>query len=224
MSLARIRILLFTLILGALALWITNKQPVTSNTLNHQTTKAPSYSWQATQTTIWNLNPAQPEKQSIIQAQRILYKDIEKKSEYLQPRVEIMDKKTISTLQSDSGSSQKDQVLNFKNNVVITQKDQPTTNLKTKPEKKTLNKIPNTLKLTTDYISYNLQTNQLTTDAKVTITQYNGQTIGTGLKANLKTSDLELLSNVKGTYYPQKMYPQKLQPNLQQKHPQAKEP
>lgn len=217
MSLARIRILLFTLILGAIALWITNQQPVTSNTLNHQTTKAPSYSWQATQTTVWHLNPAQSEKQSIIQAQRILYKDIEKKSEYLQPRVEIIDKKSISTLKSESGSSLEDKILSFNKDVEITQKTNPTTN-------ETQNKSINTLKLTTDHIHYNLQTNQLTTDAKVTITQYNGQTIGTGLKANLKTSDLELLSNVKGTYYPQKMYPQKLHPNLQQKHPQVKEP
>lgn len=214
MSLARIRILLFALVLGAIALWITNQQPATSDILSQQAKKPLSYSWQAIQTTVWNLNPAEPEKQSIIQAKSILYKDFEKKSEYLQPRVELMDKKTISTLQSESGDSQEDNVLNFKNNVVITQRANTTadsTSQADKTDNKTDSKPHNTFTLTTDFISYNLQTNQLSTDAKVTIKQYNGQTTGTGLKANLKTTDLELLSDVKSTYYPQKMQPNDIQ-------------
>ena len=159
MSLARIRILLFALVLGAIALWITNQQPATSDILSQQTKKPLSYSWQAIQTTVWNLNPAEPEKQSIIQAKSILYKDFEKKSEYLQPRVELMDKKTISTLQSESGDSQEDNVLNFKNNVVITQRANTTADSisqANKKDNKTDVKLHNKFTLITTLILYNL--------------------------------------------------------------------
>jgi len=198
MRFSRLKIVLFTLALSAVALWLTNLQPQNTDNTNLHTKKALSYSWQATNTTVWNIKPTEPNKQSIVQAQRIAYKDNEQKSEYTKPHVEIIDSNGLSTLTSLSGESLEDTVLSFTDQVVIVQKPND-------PSK-------NPITLTTDTINYNLQTNELTTDANVIITQYNGQTTGTGLKANLKTSNLELLSNVKGTYYPQTM-----QKNVQEK-------
>lgn len=203
MRLSKLRALILIITLGVLTVWITNQQSTSSKTEETSKPVDLGYSWQATQTTIWNISPLEKDKQTILEAQRILYKDTEKKSEYLQPTVQLIDKETNITLTSKTGESIEDTVLYFKNDVVITQVN--TTNTSEHNNKTTLQ---------TDQIHYNLQTNQLATDAKVVITQYNGQTIGTGLKANLKTSELELLSDVSGTYYPQTM----------QKTIQAKEP
>lgn len=203
MRLSKLRALILIVTLGVLTVWITNQQSTSSKTEETSKPVDLGYSWQATQTTIWNISPLEKDKQTILEAQRILYKDTEKKSEYLQPTVQLIDKETNITLTSKTGESIEDTVLYFKDDVVITQVN--TTNT-SEPNNKTT--------LQTDQIHYNLQTNQLATDAKVVITQYNGQTIGTGLKANLKTSELELLSDVSGTYYPQTM----------QKTIQAKEP
>jgi len=200
MHVSRIKILLFTLALAAVALWLTSQAPQNLGITHQPPKKTLSYSWQASNTTIWNLKPSDPGKQSVVQAQSIAYKDNEQSSEYIKPHVEIIEPSGLSTITSQAGESQEDKILRFKDQVVITQ--QP----------KDPKQPP--IRLSTDKINYNLHTNQLTTDAKVTITQYNGQTTGTGLKANLKTSDLILYSDVNGIYYPQKMH----------KPVQAKEP
>ncbi|MDX1353078.1 MAG: LPS export ABC transporter periplasmic protein LptC [Thiomicrorhabdus sp.] len=194
MRLSRLKILSLSLLLATIALWITDRQSQTTREVSDQKKPELAYSWQASNTTLWNLSPQQDAEQTILQAKSILYKENEKKSEYLQPHIERIDPDSYTQLTSEYGESFEDTILTFTNNVVVIQKTlhQSTTS----PQPTTLN---------TERLNYNLQTNELTTDAKVLITQYNGQTSGTGLKANLKSSELELLSDVKGTYYPQKM-------------------
>ncbi|WP_040725997.1 LPS export ABC transporter periplasmic protein LptC [Thiomicrorhabdus sp. Kp2] len=194
MRLSRLRILLLSLLLATISLWITNQQSQSTVSDTNQQKTELGYSWQASQTIVWNISPNEPDKQSVLQAKTILYKESEQRSEYQQPYIELTDLQSTTTLTSDYGESLDDKVFHFTNHVVMTQKEnlQPTQAVQ-----------QTTLK--TQQLTYNLQTNELSTDAKVVITQYNGQTSGTGLKANLKTSELELLSDVKGTYYPQQM-------------------
>lgn len=196
MSFSRLRVLLLTLVLASVALWIANQQ--TQSTIEEQSliSKPFTYSWQAKETTVWKINPQEPAKQTIIHAQNIHYQDALKKSEFSSPDIQVIDKNTLTKLSSQTGESLNDQTVIFTGNVVIKQNPIQTelTNNSTNP--KTI--------LTTTSLSYDTQSNQLYSDEKITIKQYNTQTSGTGLKADLNKSEFELLSDVKSTYYPQK--------------------
>ena len=194
MRLSRLKIILLSLLLASVTLWITNQQSQTPTPKTNKQTTTLGYSWQASLTTVWNLSPSELDKQSILQAKSILYKDNAKISEYQQPRIELIDKENITTLTSNQGQSIEDMLFHFTGNVIVIQK-----------QNASQSKSSNKTTLKTEHLNYNLHTNEMATDEKVVITQYNGVTSGTGLKANLKTSEFQLLSDVAGTYYPQKM-------------------
>jgi len=190
MRLSRLRILLLTLLLAAITLWITNQQMQSTSQSEIASNKPLAYSWQAIDTTIWNINPHEQSQHSMIHAENIHYKDELKKSEFISPKIQIIEKDSITTLSSLKGESINDEVVTFNGGVVITQSAISLQNQD--------NEVQTTLN--TETLSYNTQTNQAVTDAKVFIKQYNGETTGTGLKADLTNSEFELLSDVKGTY------------------------
>lgn len=193
MQLSRLRVILLTLLLATVALWVTNQQTQSLTTKPTEKTKPLAYSWQAEDTKIWKLSPQEPNKQTIIEAHNIHYQDQLNKSEFSAPAVHIINNNTITKLTSKTGESIDDKEVSFNGNVKIEQSTAQS------------NQTQSTLK--TSSLSYNTETNQIYSDEKVSITQYNGQTTGTGLRANLNTSEFEILSDVKGTYNPQSMQP-----------------
>ena len=197
MSLSRLRIILLALFLATIALWITNQQTQSTSQTGIAVSQPLAYSWQAKDTTVWKIAPNEQDKHTIIHAENIHYKDELKKSEFTSPSVQIIEKDSITNLSSLKGESTNDEVVTFNGKVVIIQ-----TNT-TEPNQHSASQTT----LNTESLSYNSKTNQAYTDAKVFIKQYNGETIGTGLKADLTNSEFELLSNVKGTYHPNNMQP-----------------
>ncbi|MEA1990539.1 MAG: LPS export ABC transporter periplasmic protein LptC [Pseudomonadota bacterium] len=200
MLLSRLRILLITLLLATITLWITNQQMQSTSETKIVSDKPLAYSWQAIDTTIWKISPDEQSKHSIIHAENIHYKDELKKSEFISPKIQIIEKDSITTLSSLKGESINDEIVTFNGGVVITQSAISAQN-QDNTSQTTLN---------TETLSYNSQTNQAYTDAKVFIKQYNGETTGTGLKADLTESEFELLSDVKGTYRLNKTQPKNL--------------
>lgn len=190
MRLSRLRIILLTLLLATIALWITNQQTQSSSTTETSMSQPLPYSWHAVDTTIWKIVPNEQDKHTVIHAEKIYYKDKLKKSEFTYPSVQIIEKESITNLSSLKGESTNDEIITFNDKVIITQTSMT----------KTSEGSPNNTTLSTQSLSYNTQTNHAYTDAKVFIKQYNGETSGTGLKADLTNSEFELFSDVKGTY------------------------
>jgi len=203
MRLSRLRILLLTLLLAVVTLWITNQQTQPSNTDDSTAGKPLAYSWQAINTTIWKFSPQEPNKQTIIHAENIHYKDEIKMSEFTQPNVTIIEDNSVTTLTSVKGHSVDDQFITLNDNVIIRQSEIMPASPQEQGNQST--NQPTTIK--TESLSYNSDTNKLSTDAKVSISQYNGETTGTGLRADLTKSEYELLSDVKGSYHPQNIQP-----------------
>jgi len=199
MHLSRLRILLLTLLLAVVTLWITNQQTQSSSSDDSTAGTPLAYSWQAINTTIWEFSPKEQNKQTIIQAENIHYKDEIKMSEFSQPNVTIIENNSVTTLSGVKGHSVDDQLITLNDNVIIRQSNIKSVNPQEQSNQTT--NQPTTLK--TESLSYNSETNQLFTDAKVSISQYNSETTGTGLRADLTKSEYELLSDVKGHYRPQ---------------------
>jgi len=210
MRLSRLRIILLTLLLATVALWIANQQNQSTSKTEVAVSQPLAYSWQAKDTTIWKIAPGEQDKHTIIHAENIHYKDEVKKSEFTSPSVQIIEKDSVTNLSSLKGESTNDEVVTFKGKVVITQTSM-TNSDQNSASQTTLN---------TETLSYNSQTNQAYTDAKVFIKQYNGETTGTGLKADLTNSEFELLSDVKSTYHPNDMQPKKW-PSSQSSQPKG---
>ncbi|HHT00642.1 MAG TPA: LPS export ABC transporter periplasmic protein LptC [Thiomicrospira sp.] len=201
MRLSRLRILLLTLLLAIITLWITNQQTKQDSSDKVSSGKPLAYSWQAIDTTIWKISAQEPNQQTIIHAENMHYKDKIKLSEFSQPNVTLIDNNTVTTLTSVKGKSIDDQLITFEDKVVLTQSEALPTSVKA--QKLDITKQPTILK--TNSLTYNSKTNQLLTDANISISQYNGVTTGKGLRADLTKSEYKLLSNVKGIYYPSKM-------------------
>ena len=210
MRLSRLRIILLTLLLATVALWIANQQNQSTSKTEVAISQPLAYSWQAKDTTIWKIAPDEQDKHTIIHAENIHYKDELKKSEFTSPSVQIIEKDSVTNLSSLKGESTNDEVVTFNGKVVIIQTSM------TEPNKDSASQTT----LNTETLSYNSQTNQAYTDAKVFIKQYNGETTGTGLKADLTNSEFELLSDVKGTYHPNNTPPIK-QPSSQSSQPKG---
>ena len=200
MRLSRLRVILLTLFLATVALWIANQQNQSTSKTEVIANQPLAYSWQAINTTIWKITPNEQGKHTIIHAENIHYKDELQKSEFTSPSIQIIDKDSITNLSSLKGESLNDEVVTFNGKVVISQTNTAEPNQDSSSQ--------TTLK--TETLSYNNQTNQAYTDAKVFIKQYNGETTGTGLKADLTNSEFELLSDVKGTYLPYNTQPKHL--------------
>ena len=210
MRLSRLRVILLTLFLATVALWIANQQTQSTSKTEVTANQPLAYSWQAMDTTIWKIAPDEQDKHTIIHAKNIHYKDELQKSEFTSPNVQIIEKNSITNLSSLKGESLNDEVVTFNGKVVISQTSTAEPNQGSSSQ--------TTLK--TETLSYNSQTNQAYTDAKVFIKQYNGETTGTGLKADLTKSEFELLSGVKGTYRPYNTQPQNL-PSSQPTQPKG---
>lgn len=187
------RFILFALILAALALWISFQQTTQQSTLLDSSLKSTDYSWQLFNSTTWQFDKSQSKQNTITQADSVFYQEANQTSRLSQPRIVISQPEQTLVIRSQQGQTRADSVLELAGQVVVTQFDQPYLAIKTDSQNKTL---------TTEFITYNSNTEEINSHREVVITQANATTSGTGLKANLKTRQFQLLSNVKGHYMP----------------------
>ncbi|WP_127471302.1 LPS export ABC transporter periplasmic protein LptC [Thiomicrorhabdus aquaedulcis] len=188
MRLSRFKFVLIALSLAGATLWITKHQ--NQNATHLASAKAPlSYSWQSNHSTTWQIDRATPQKQTLIYTQQMNYQDTSQRSDFSYPFVLLIDAQQHTKIQSQTGFSEHNQIIHFEKEVLITQFE---------PKNPEQNKT-----LSTQSITYNAQTNQVSTSAPVVIKQPQGTLTGTGLNANLETGYYQLLSNVTGVYQPQ---------------------
>lgn len=187
------RFILFTLILAALALWISFQQTTQQPALLDSSLKSTDYSWQLFNSTTWQFDKTQSKQHTITQADSVFYQEATQTSQLSQPRIVISQPDQSLIIRSQQGQTREDSVLELEGQVIITQFDQPYLAIKTGSQNKTL---------TTEFITYNSNTEEINSNREVVITQATGTTSGTGLQANLKTRQFQLLSNVRGHYTP----------------------
>ncbi|WP_028486066.1 LPS export ABC transporter periplasmic protein LptC [Thiomicrorhabdus chilensis] len=187
------RFILFALILAALALWISFQQTTQQSALLDSSLKSTDYSWQLFNSTTWQFDKTQSKQNTITQADSVFYQEANQTSQLSQPRIVISQPEQTLVIRSQQGKTRADSVLELAGQVIITQFDQPYLTIKTDSQNKTL---------TTEFITYNSNTEEINSHREVVITQANGTTSGTGLQANLQTRQFQLLSNVKGHYMP----------------------
>ncbi|QCU89611.1 LPS export ABC transporter periplasmic protein LptC [Thiomicrorhabdus sediminis] len=186
MPLSRLRLVIITLLLAAVALWLS--KPERSLTTDTQAPLAQlPYSWQTQDTTIWQLQSNTLKAQNIIHSERFTYQNDDKRADFTKPKLWLLDDNSLTQLQSEKGFSLNNQLITFEEQVIITQN-------------RTNNKTDQAQQLQTERLSYNQQTQQLYTDADVTLIQSNGVTTATGLEIDIEAKEYRLLSNVKGLY------------------------
>lgn len=194
MRLSSVRIIVFSLILAVLALWITTRQDVQQQ--NTQAT-ADSYSWQSIDSTSWKINRNEPNQQTTLQTKSFRYHETLKQSDFTQPIITHSQPNSVVIIKSQQGKSLNDELIRLSGNVIIKQISTESVSSERQQDNKTQNSI-----LKTEHITYNASNGELQTDARVLLTQPNGSTTATGLKANLETGQYQLLNDVKGIYYP----------------------
>lgn len=196
MRLSSVRIILFSLILAVLALWVTTRQDIQQKNLQKTQVDADRYSWQSTDSITWKINRNEPNQQTTLQTESFRYHEITKQSYFISPIITHSQPNNVVIIKSQQGQSFNDELITLSGNVII--KQITTEGAPSDPQQDNKNK--NSI-LGTEYITYNASKGELQTDAKVLLTQPNGSTSATGLKANLETGEYQLLNDVQGTYY-----------------------
>jgi len=181
------RFILFTLVLSAFALWFVFQQTSQKSTSSTSSSLQTSgYSWQLFNSITWQVDKTQNQADSIIQADTLFYNETEGRTDFTQPKITLIQPGENLYIQSETGHSVNDDHIEFNGNVVMLQID------KTQQNKT----------LTTQHITYNPNTQLISSDQLVKISQPNLQMTGTGLRADLKNNQYQLLSDVKGEYRP----------------------
>jgi LPS export ABC transporter protein LptC len=187
MSLSRLRIIVVTLLLTLVALWLTSPNKNSSSEQADSDIKNTAFSWKASNTTLWQVTPNQTNKQTVIQAESFTYAEDIKQGQFIKPTATIIQDNVVNQLRSENGQSWYDSLIIFENNVVLTQ---------------TQNNSKAPSNLYSERLLYNSETQKLTSNREVLMTQENNQTRGVGLIADLNTQDFFLQSQVECTFYP----------------------
>ncbi|MEA3405176.1 MAG: LPS export ABC transporter periplasmic protein LptC [Pseudomonadota bacterium] len=180
------RFIIFTLVLSAFALWFVFQQTSQKIDPSSSSLESSGYSWQLFNSTTWQVDKTQNRSDSIIKAETLFYDEAAKQSDFTQPRITLTQADETLFIQSETGHSVNDSQIELNGKVVVMQID------KTRQNK--------TLK--TEHITYNPNTQIISSDQHVEISQPNSLMTGTGLKADIKNNHYQLLSNVKGEYRP----------------------
>ena len=190
MRLSRVRIVVYAFLLSSAALWFNAQQSGNSQLDANQIKAKQTYSWQSTESTTWQIDRQQPDQQTTIKTDTWRYQETSKQSHFTQPVITLINDHNVTTITSQQGQSQNDNIISLSGDVVMTQKSDSAT-----PNQTQLS----TLK--TDQITYNASQGELSSSDSITINHPSGTTTGQGLKANLQSGSYHLLSNVKGTYH-----------------------
>lgn len=182
----RLRLVIYTLLLTLGTLWLT--YPTQQSALE-QTPDTPSelqFSWSTTGTTLWTLSKTDAQ-QSIISSEQFLYQNETQSSQFTAPSVFIIEDTSIANIRAQFGESQQDSQIQFMDGVEVSLQQTASNEV---------------VRLNSDNLLYNTQTQEFTTLAPVEIIFPQGILSGTGLQANLNSREFKLNANVKATFYP----------------------
>lgn len=193
------RLILLVLILSAFALWLNIQHESQNDELSPSTLQSTDYSWQLFNNTTWQLDKSGSQNGSIVKSSTLFYDEAAKTSDFTQPQITLLEPNQTLFIESETGQSLNNQVFQLRGQVVVNQVEQSIDQLNPATHSSTQNKT-----LKTEYITYNSQTQKITSDQPVSITQPNADFSGTGLEIDLKTNHIQLLSAVKGELRPQK--------------------
>ena len=188
MKLSRTRLIVYTIILTIGVLWLTNTTQQLKTHTDSNIAKEPQFSWKTLNTTIWELKTDTANQQSIITTQEFRYQNSTNSSQFNQPKVYLINDNSITSITSEHGKSQDDTIFEFNKNVNITQQN-------------LINKEKVNLK--TEYLTYNITSETVSTDDKIQINFPQGKITGSGFHGNLATRDFTVKSNVKTELNPQ---------------------
>lgn len=183
---------IFLFLLSVIALLIAFKQTQHNNdgtTLDTQeVTIKPT--WQLYESTSWQIPPSSQAQtqQTAVYANEIQYHKKARQSFFKSPFIIDDRPDNRTSLSSQLGQSLNDQTLIFNGNVKVLVRD------KADPKQ---NKT-----LTSEEISYNTESKQITSQVFTRLTQANTTISGTGFKANNGLGTIEFLSDVKTRYQP----------------------
>ncbi|MCF6345081.1 MAG: LPS export ABC transporter periplasmic protein LptC [Thiomicrorhabdus sp.] len=197
MRLSTLRISIFILALGFVALWAINQKEHATLTPNLTDKPLELYHWSATQSTTWEISRDQPEKQTAMQAATWHYNETTKLSQFTHPIITLTSPKAVTIIRSQTGKTLNDEAIQLSGDVQITQYalDSLTDNTKNTNPSTTLN---------TQTLTYNANQAELLSRDTITLTQAGSVTTGVGLHADLESGQYQLMSNVKSTYQPNK--------------------
>lgn len=143
------------------------------------------YSWQIYASTSWQLDKAQPDKQTQIFATEANYDNTQKTSRFKQPRIIQTEPDEWLYIESRSGTTAKDKIIHFKRDVLIHAVDTKTQENKT---------------LKTEQITYNSETEMAVSPVLTTLYKPGLTISGVGFEANLTQQDYTFKSDVKTVY------------------------
>ncbi|NPA72813.1 MAG: LPS export ABC transporter periplasmic protein LptC [Gammaproteobacteria bacterium] len=191
MTLSKVRTPLFALILALLALWLINPQNTFQETAESQTPQLPAYSWKIIDSTSWQFDRTQPNKQMTLQTTELKYRESDQTSQFSQPIIRLTQDDGLTVITSDQGESVGENLIQLSGHVVI-QQSTSQKGQKSGDSDSTLH---------TEHITYNAKQGRLHSEDKVTLKQTLGTTTAKGLDANLQTGTVHFLSDVKGIYH-----------------------
>lgn len=183
---------IFLFLLSVIALLIAFKQTQHNNdgtTLDTQEVAIKS-TWQLYESTSWQIPPSSQAQtqQTAVYANEIQYHKKARQSFFKSPFIIDDRPDNRTSLSSQLGQSLNDQTLIFNGNVKVLVRDKADTK-----QNKTL---------TSEEISYNTESKQITSQVFTRLTQANTTISGTGFKANNGLGIIEFLSDVKTRYQP----------------------
>ena len=193
------RLTLLVLILSAIVLWLNIQHESQHDELSPSSLHTTNYSWQLFNTTTWQLDKSGNLSGSIVKTSTLFYDEAAKTSEFTQPKITLLEPDQTLFIESQTGQSLHNQIFQLRGQVVVNQVEHSIDQLNPPTHSSTQNKT-----LKTEYINYNSQTQKITSDQLVSITQPNADFSGTGLEIDLKNNHVQLLSGVKGELRPQK--------------------
>ncbi|MCF6253808.1 MAG: LPS export ABC transporter periplasmic protein LptC [Thiomicrorhabdus sp.] len=191
MRLSTLRITLFTLTLGLVALWMINQTDQATPPPTTTDDASALYHWSTTQSTTWEFSRDQPQKQHTIKTATWHYNKTTQLSQFTQPIITLTTPTTVTIIRSQTGKTVNDEAIQLSGDVKITQY-QITDDNTLSPS------APSTLH--TQNLTYNASQAELLSRDTITLTQAGSVTTGIGLHANLENGQFQLMSNVQSTY------------------------
>ncbi len=192
MNLSKVRVILLTILLAAVAIWLTNPEIIFEKSAQNVPVQEKDFSWQTTDSTLWKITPNQPEQQTVIKATQLVYKNEGKSSKFNNPHAFLIEQDSIIELNSQTGHSQDDQFITFEKNVVLTRKQ---------------NNSAAFSQLQTEHLLYNVDQHTVSTPEAVNIQMQDATISGKGLFADLTAEEFQLDNNVNSVFYPKQTEP-----------------
>ncbi len=197
MSWTKIRFITLIFVLAVLAIWLTSPSKQSSKKITAENQILQDYSWSTTQTTIWQISTEDKADTTVIQAEQFNYQNETQQSRFSKPQITLFNDTQKIKINSLKGSSNQDTEIVLAENVTLIQTSLPASKESQSTQEKPLN-----TQLKTEQLTYNVETQKISSENEVWIQTDNTQITGRGLQADVSSGDFEIKSDVKTVFTP----------------------